>query len=30
VQCNSLGKQSGKSTVIDRTFGPTVQWFNVN
>lgn len=30
MRCNSLGVQSGKSTVIDPTYGPTVQWFNTN
>jgi hypothetical protein len=30
VQCNTLGKQSGKSMMNDLTYGPTVQWFNVD
>lgn len=30
MRCNSLGEQSGESTVNDSEFGPTAQWFNVN
>lgn len=30
MYCNSLGRQSGKTVVADDTYGPTVQWFNVN
>jgi len=30
MRCNSLGQQSGKSIVENDTYGPTVQWFNVD
>jgi hypothetical protein len=30
VKCNTVGEQSGKSTVQHGVYGPTVQWFNVN
>jgi hypothetical protein len=30
MRCNPVGKQSGKSTVQDDVYGPTVQWFNVD
>ena len=30
MYCNPTGKQSGQSTVIDDTYGPTAQWFNVD
>jgi hypothetical protein len=30
MRCNSLGKQSGQSIVQNDTYGPTVQWFNVD
>jgi hypothetical protein len=30
MYCNSTGKQSGQSTVTNGTYGPTVQWFNVD
>jgi len=30
MRCNPLGKQSGKSIVQNATYGPTVQWFNVD
>ena len=30
MRCNTTGKQSGQSIVQNDTYGPTVQWFNVN
>ncbi|MFB3921568.1 MAG: carboxypeptidase regulatory-like domain-containing protein [Terriglobia bacterium] len=30
MRCNSVGKQSGQSIVQNDTYGPTVQWFNVD